>query len=1021
MTELQHRPAVKPGSMDFAPDTPTTGYERYVSESESTDGEGDVSGGQQRRKLKLSGPGGAAEHRLDNAGYQPHHHHHHHDLDRHAPSSGYQHGKSSSSASSSSSSSSIFSRLAASWKKGSESAARAKEASCNGSAGFHHHGNYRAGLVAAPGAGEAAGWRDIREGSPRAGDGGDDRSGGVGGSSATAAAAAAAAGVGAVRDVLAAGVSSMGKSSSGLKGLKTSLLAEDGDTAAQAHPDHPVAGAHQGGRRAERARDGDGGAAADGPGGGVQRGRGLWDEAAAGDLDALAAALSPNGDGDVHARNLDGWTALHSAAHAGHGPGVISLLVRCGASTAAAARRGYTPLHSACMRGRWHAARALLAFGADANARAEDQRTPLHFACEAGSPECVKELLQASASPNVSDEDARTPLHFACIDGSTECVRRLLAAGASHFPPDAWGRDPAAVARQLDRAGPLRLLEAAAAAAAAGGGRKSNGDSARGVSSALPAASARGGDGGDVSGGDSGIAIAGVDGGGEGGGQLERGSELREAGGESAAAAVVVGKRWVVMNESGRMLERRSGKVALFKSMAAAVDWANGLEITSGSFQVAEVAPAMRRAFEREVAFEMTGGGTVSEEEEEEKADPQWSRYRRQQAAARKGAGSGSGGGGRKRRGAWTAAAQRRDEDEARAMVAATASKLRDVSEEADMHRQKAASLERALEAVLKECDELAAAAAAASAGGSQAGTETEAEAGAGAGAGPQDFTSEAGGPVSELSGADTVEDDGDEGEEEGEESEKDEEAESGDVRHQAGSSSAAADTAAAAAAAPSLLLGIVDDDDDDPADAAGTPSLLLGVDDPPQRARSPPPPHGEQDKGPGREEGSPAASAAPSLLIGVDDPPQEPTPTPGAVAVVDGGSEQGGSEDGGPSLLEFENGRSGDDMTTSAPAANGGVTRGDGDGDGDGKDNDGGSVDSEDSEEAAVERLAAWLMGLKIRKTDAALYARSLVDDGFDSGEALRGVREEELVQYGMKKGHARFVVTSLAAGFGL
>lgn len=35
--------------------------------------------------------------------------------------------------------------------------------------------------------------------------------------------------------------------------------------------------------------------------------------------------------------------------------------------------------------------------------------------------------------------------------------------------------------------------------------------------------------------------------------------------------------------------------------MAAAVDWANGLEITSGSFQVAEVAPAMRREFEREV------------------------------------------------------------------------------------------------------------------------------------------------------------------------------------------------------------------------------------------------------------------------------------------------------------------------------------------------------------------------------------------------------------------------------------
>lgn len=146
----------------------------------------------------------------------------------------------------------------------------------------------------------------------------------------------------------------------------------------------------------------------------------------------------------------------------------------------------------------------------------------------------------------------------ACIDGSTECVRRLLAAGASHFPPDAWGRDPAAVARQLDRAGPLRLLEAAAAVAA--GGRKSNGGSVRNGSSALPAASTRGGDGGDVSGGDPGTVIADFDGGVEGGGQLERGFGLGEEGG-SAAPAIVVGKRWVVMNESGRMLERRSGKV----------------------------------------------------------------------------------------------------------------------------------------------------------------------------------------------------------------------------------------------------------------------------------------------------------------------------------------------------------------------------------------------------------------------------------------------------------------------------
>lgn len=166
--------------MDFAPDTSTAGYERYISESESTDGEGDVSGGQQRRKSRVSGPG-APEHPLA----KDHHHR------RQAPSSGYQHGT----ASSFSSSSSIFSRLAASWKKGSDSAARAKEASGNGTTGYNHGNNHDVGLSAATasgagalegGGGGGAVWTDIREGSPRAGDGGDDGSGrgfgGVGGS-----------------------------------------------------------------------------------------------------------------------------------------------------------------------------------------------------------------------------------------------------------------------------------------------------------------------------------------------------------------------------------------------------------------------------------------------------------------------------------------------------------------------------------------------------------------------------------------------------------------------------------------------------------------------------------------------------------------------------------------------------------------------------------------------------------------------------------------------------------------------
>ena len=47
----------------------------------------------------------------------------------------------------------------------------------------------------------------------------------------------------------------------------------------------------------------------------------------------------------------------------------------------------------------------------------------------------------------------------------------------------------------------------------------------------------------------------------------------------------------------------------------------------------------------------------------------------------------------------------RRDEDEARALVVAAQDKLREVTEERDMHRERASSLQRALEAVLRDCE----------------------------------------------------------------------------------------------------------------------------------------------------------------------------------------------------------------------------------------------------------------------------------------------------------------------------
>lgn len=155
-------------------------------------------------------------------------------------------------------------------------------------------------------------------------------------------------------------------------------------------------------------------------------------------------------------------------------------------------------------------------------------------------------------------------------------MRRLLAAGASPLPPDAWGRDPAAVARQLNRVGPLRLLEAAAATTSSSSrGRRKRSPSTtshkrvcssggvgdiegvidnRGSSSPPQALSKVG----VAPGKEEGVEEDAHDGDISGGEHCDQGHDVRDR----KVFRRFGGRRWVVMNESGRMLERASGKVS---------------------------------------------------------------------------------------------------------------------------------------------------------------------------------------------------------------------------------------------------------------------------------------------------------------------------------------------------------------------------------------------------------------------------------------------------------------------------
>ena len=143
---------------------------------------------------------------------------------------------------------------------------------------------------------------------------------------------------------------------------------------------------------------------------------------------------------DVDARERDGTTALHWAAHRNDGE-TVDLLIRNGAKATATNRYGVTPLALAAENGNKAIIERLLAAGADPNGVLLGGETALMTTARTGDVAVVETLLAHGADVNAEDgARGQTALMWAAAAGNAEVILALVDAGANigaraHRPP----------------------------------------------------------------------------------------------------------------------------------------------------------------------------------------------------------------------------------------------------------------------------------------------------------------------------------------------------------------------------------------------------------------------------------------------------------------------------------------------------------------------------------------------------------------------------------------------------------
>lgn len=125
---------------------------------------------------------------------------------------------------------------------------------------------------------------------------------------------------------------------------------------------------------------------------------------------------------------------------------------------------GWTPLHLAAAFGGAEATEFLLNEGADPNARSKNalDNNALHACCAIShNAHIAKLLLDKGADVNAIQHGSFTALHSAAFSGDLPMVRLLLDSGAKLDPKTDDGQTALDLAREKNRDGVVKELEAA--------------------------------------------------------------------------------------------------------------------------------------------------------------------------------------------------------------------------------------------------------------------------------------------------------------------------------------------------------------------------------------------------------------------------------------------------------------------------------------------------------------------------------------------------------------------------------